>query len=378
MALIKTTMTEYFRGLDQQRLFLDGNVAHPGIVLIDDDGDQMGIESNPFYARDYYFEIGSGNISGKSFVHKFGKNPDIDTGSFEVIWEGGGDHLGLNASAAETLDIFSGAAADAGTLVSNGSATGGSSITLEDIGATFVSDGVAIGDIILNDTQLFHGIVKVVTSETVLTVVRFDSEGNTVGGVFASGDVYRVATPASTGAAVVQLIFLLDSDLANETNEFVILNGASVVESVGSYRRNARSRVILAGSGGSNVGLITIRQKTTTANIFATMPVGYNETMVCIYTIPMGKEGHLLDMYAGLAGKVGANSSIRFMTRHVGEPFTVREEFSILGGGSSYIKRDYQVPKNDMPGGTDIKIMADTDTNNTAVAAGFDLILSTV
>lgn len=40
------------------------------------------------------------------------------------------------------------------------------------------------------------------------------------------------------------------------------------------------------------------------------------------------------------------------------------------------MQRHYTVPKNDMPGGTDIKVMADTDTNGTSIAAGFDLILS--
>lgn len=345
--------------------------------IVDENSDTLGIHKNPLVIADYYFEVGENAIPGKSFLHKFGRNPDIDTADgFLAVWNVKGDYAGFNATGAETLEVFSSEIADVGTLISSGTATGGGNRTLEDIGATFISDGVAIGDIILDDTQLFHGSVKEVTSEEILTVWRFDLEATAVDGVMAEGDTYRVVSPASTGAAVAEILFLLDGDLSNETGEFVILNGTTAVDSIGSYMRCSRGRIIKTGSGGTNAGNITCRQKTTTANVFFEMPAGYGATMLAAYTIPFEKEGHILDTYATLAGKTQANCNIRFLTRHIGEPFTVREEFSISGTGNSYVLRVYTIPKDDMPGGTDIKIMVDTDTNSAAVGAGFDIVLS--
>jgi hypothetical protein len=47
VALTKEVAVNYFRGKDQMRLFTDGDVAHPGVVIVDDNGDQIGISTNP-------------------------------------------------------------------------------------------------------------------------------------------------------------------------------------------------------------------------------------------------------------------------------------------------------------------------------------------
>lgn len=328
----------------------------------------------PSPVKDFHFEVGENSISGKSFVHKFGRNPDID-GVFEAVWNNGGDYLGMNPTTAETIEVFSTDASDAGSLVSSGTATGGSETTIEDTGATFISDGVAIGDVILNDTDKSHGTVTEVTSETVLTTIRMDQSG-IFQGENTSGDSYRIATAASTGAAVIELLFLLDGDFLNETSEFVILDGLTGATTTGTYIRCSRGTILIAGSVGSNVGAITSRQSITTANIFMLMPIGYNETMIAAYTVPADQDGHILTWFAGLSGKTSANCNIRLVIKHRNEIFRVVEEFSIIGAGSSNVVRQFQVPKNEISPGSDIKIMADTDANNTGIAAGFDIILA--
>lgn len=334
-----------------------------------------GIVIYPLPVKDFHFEVGENSIPGKSFIHKFGRNPDVDTGGFEAIWNNGGDYLGMNPTAAETIEVFSSDANDAGTLVSSGAATGGSETTIEDSGATFISDGVAIGDVILNDSDRSHGTVTEVTSETVLTTVRMDQSG-VFEGKNEAGDNYRIVTAASTGAAVIELLFLLDENFSNETSEFVILNGLTGVTTIGTYVRCSRGTVIIAGSVGFNVGTITSRQSVTTANIFMLMPIGYNETMIAAYTVPVELDGHVLTWFAGLSGKTNANCNIRLVIRHRNEVFRVEEEFSIIGAGSSNVIRQFQIPKNEVSPGSDIKIMADTDANNTGIAAGFDIILA--
>ena len=121
--------------------------------------------------RDFLLEVAKGNVPKHSLVHKFGRNSDIDAG-FEAIWNGGADYTGHDCIVAETLETFSGAAADAGTVLSSGTATGGSATTLVDSAATFATDTVAAGDVVINDTQLDHGIVTSLTGETTVNFLR--------------------------------------------------------------------------------------------------------------------------------------------------------------------------------------------------------------
>jgi len=59
------------------------------------------------------WEVAKGKVSGHSFIHKFGRNDNIDTNSgFEDIWNGGGIYTGFNATSAQILDVFSAHASD--------------------------------------------------------------------------------------------------------------------------------------------------------------------------------------------------------------------------------------------------------------------------
>ena len=186
--------------------------------------------------KDFYTEVSNGHVPGYRIVHMYGKNPDIDIASgFEVIWNGGGPYTGFDATAAEVIEVFSSSAADAGTLVSSGTSTGGSVTTIIDTGATFVTDGVAVGDSVINDTNLDHGVITAVT-ETQLTV--FVMEHETTNG---ASQTYRVVTPASTGASFIELNNLLDANYV-ETMEYVIFNGVTGVDTVGSYIRNSAGK----------------------------------------------------------------------------------------------------------------------------------------
>ena len=246
-----------------------------------------------FKNSDYYLEIATSDVAGRSLVHKYGQNPDIDTVSgFEAIWNAGGSYTGHDPTAAETVEVFS-------------------------------SDA--------NDTA------------------------------------------AGTGARTVQ-VYGLDATYAEQT-ETVTLNGVTAVDTVNDYIRLYRAIVRTAGSGGENAGDIAIRQKVTTANVFALMPAGYNQTMIAAYTVPLGKSAYTLSWFCSLSKKTSATVTAHMKARPFGEVFQVKEEFSIGSGGSSYVQRIYSAPVGPYAAKTDIVVEADTDTNNTGVAAGFDLVL---
>lgn len=327
-------------------------------------------------SREFYFEVRKGNVSGHSAIHKYGMNPDIDTGGFEAIWNGGGLYTGFNAAAADTVEYLSSVAADAGTVLSSGSATGGSATTLVDTGAGFDVDGVAVGDLVINDTKLIHGVVTNVAATT-LTVHMWQ---DLTFAQIAAGkvgpeldDAYRVVTPASTGAAVIKIYLALDGNYA-EVQEYVVLNGTTVVEGA-SVLRLSRLRVILAGSGAENAGTITARQKTDNAIIWAVTPIGYNNSTICAYTVPAGKKAYLTHWFASLNKKQTAASNIRLLIAPVGQPLMVLEEYSIDSTGTSKDNRPFRIPKDNIPGRTDLVIHADSSVNDGAIAGGFDLML---
>lgn len=265
-------------------------VAIPGLVP-DDDGNNE--RAGYLLGADFNLAVVKGLVPGHSSLHKFGRNPDIDTASgFEVIWNGGGSYTGFDATGAEIVTVSGGA----------------------------------------ND----------------------------------------VAT-TGTGAWTVQ-IWGLDANYAEQT-EVISLNGVTLVDSVNSYIRMHRMRVTTAGSLGWNDAAITCAQKVTTAVVFAVLPAQYNSTMIAAYTIPAGKTGYITNWFAGLSGRNNADCQVRLRKRPFGAAFQVTEEISVKGTSTSIFTRNYATPKGPLSEKADIFIESDTDTNNTGVAAGWDMIL---
>ncbi len=127
-------------------------------------------------------------------------------------------------------------------------------------------------------------------------------------------------TSAGTGARTVRVYNLLDGTGAAVADQDVTLNGTSWVDVHASntyYRGGSRIRVLTAGSGGVNAGEITLRHKTTTANIFAVMPAGNNQTAVAAFTVPLGKnlEIDCLSARMGRASGAAGSAVMRFFAR---------------------------------------------------------------
>lgn len=288
----------------------------------------IGLNESDGYSNAQVNDVGALNVSSflldvirgryatYEYDTKFGRNPDIDTGSApEDVWNGGNDYTGHNATQNESIETRSNDNDDTGSLVSSGSATGGSSTTLVDSGATFTTDGVAVGDVVLNDTQGNHGIVASVDSQTQITVYQWDGGDGPL-----PSDSYRVATTSGTGAAVVKWSKILDADLELQTSVYVILNGTSWVGTSGDFFRLSRGKVVLCGSGQYNAGDITCRQSTTTANVFAVMPEGASRTAIAADTVPAGKTRYVQHLFASMSRVNGSpgSANMRFQKRERG------------------------------------------------------------
>ena len=191
--------------------------------------------------------------------------------------------------------------------------------------------------------------------------------------VTLSSDDVADTNITGTGAWTIQLIGL-DGDF-KEINETISLDGTNPVTSVLLYKRCAIARILTAGAGGNNSGYITGAQSITTANIFFIMPKTSNRTLLCAYTVPYGKMAYVTGGFATLAKKGNASSEIKVSVRFLGSVFQVVEWFAVDGSGSSYVNRDFEIPLIGVPAGTDLRVQADTDTNNSGVAAGLEIIL---
>jgi len=322
-------------------------------------------------ADDYLHEIAAGRVPGVSAVLKFGENPDIDTASgFETIWDAGGTYV--PPTTARLHNLASTLAADAGTLVSSGTATGGSQTSIEDTGATFVTDGVAVGDYVLNDTNLQIGIVTTVTSETELTMigrVRYPGSGKPADAI-ELGDVYRVVTNASTGASFVHVQGLDINRL--DLQEFVILNGVSNVATSGSFFRQFRMRAFGPNTTGA-AGVITSTAQTD-ATVSCQIINGNNQTLMAVYTVPLNKIGYIRKWWGAMSGKTNASSVLHLRGGILDGIGYIIQNRTIRASGSSEFSYEPSVDIV-LTGGADIWVEADSDTNDTAIASGFDIIL---
>lgn len=322
-------------------------------------------EAGALLQSDFGTEVARGLYSGYEIVRKFGRNPDIDTGTTpEDVYNGGGTTTAFNATANEGLRVLSSSAQDAGTLVSSGTSTSGTSTTLTDSGATFVSDGVAVNDIVLLDDSSYHGFVKSLT-ETELTVYHW-LNGDTSNFTASSGESYRVATTNGTGAAVIRVGRLTNIDMESQTAQYIIMNGTSAVTRSGDFARASTARVVKAGSNGKNVGEITCTQATTTSVVYFVMPT-FGRTTVGGSTIPAGKNGILKKTEVAITranGSAGSGTVVLYVRERGSNAWSGLQVFEVQTGSAVQRKN---IGGDIMLGGTDFKFTVENVSDGNTV-----------
>jgi len=328
---------------------------------------------------DFYFEVARGNVPGHSAVQKFGEIPDIDSGDGVLtVWDNKASTLGpygnyTPPTVAQTHDVASSVAADTGTVTSSGTATGGSTSTLEDTGATFSTDGVLVGDMLLNDTDDAIGVVTAITSETELAVaglMRSPTSGGNSGPTNDDSDSYRVVTNASTGISIIHLQGIAVDRTSQ--SEFVVLNGTSNVATTNTYYRQFRGQVFGRGTTGASGDITSTAQ--TDATVSLRVSATRNQTMMAVYTVPIDKDAKIIQWWASLSKKGNASVIVNLWVGILdGIPYPVQPR-TLNATGSSEFRHESPLPWN-VPGGAEIWVTADTDTNNSGVSAGFDIVL---
>jgi len=123
----------------------------------------------------------------------------------------------------------------------------------------------------------------------------------------------------STGALTVELQGL-DGNY-NPVTDTINMDGGTPVETNESFLRIFRVKVLTAGSGGTNAGVITI-QNQVQDNTLATISAGLGQTLMAIWTVPAGKTARMVQLWGSDQTKNGVD--IRLYARELGSVFQIK------------------------------------------------------
>ncbi|MBW2688326.1 MAG: hypothetical protein JRC99_00155 [Deltaproteobacteria bacterium] len=283
-----------------------------------------------------------------------------------TIWEVSPTGKIVFPTAARLHDMVSTSATDTGTLISTGTVDTGGVTSLIDSSATFVTDGVSLRDAIVNDTNLEHGVVISVVSETELIIQSHRGRG------FTENDTYRIVNAGSTGISILH-IFGLSQDM-EYVEEYVILNGLTAVPTVRTYWRI--NRMSISGSPGIS-GCTNEGDITATAAVDGTITIkltaGTGSSKQAIYTVGLGHDLFLLQYNAAFNKSVNLTGAVDISLKEAlfspldGGGCKTIEYRGLNMAGSSTFEHAF-LPYKKIPELTDIWMEA-----SDATAAGMDV-----
>lgn len=181
--------------------------------------------------------------------------------------------------------------------------------------------------------------------------------------------------PVGTGARTVH-IEGLDANYL-EISETVTLNGQTAVNTVNEYLRVGRLEVVTVGSGLANAGDVYAGTGTVTggvpATVYAKIPIGQNNTLMAIYTVPANKQAYLHELFVFSGGTGGQTLTVRLVARGFGGVTHTDHKFKIpaAGGNFRHIHTLYDVFDEK----TDIEVRAVASGGSFDLAAHMEFIL---
>ena len=117
-------------------------------------------------------------------------------------------------------------------------------------------------------------------------------------------------------------------------------------------------------------GVVTDKTK-----VRAIITIGFNQTLMAVYTIPNGKTGYMRSWYASASGARKASAHIVHLeARSFGGVFQTKHVSALQTAGTSQIQHEYVEPEV-FAAKTDLEMHANTDEDVAAIAAGFDIVL---
>jgi len=315
----------------------------------------------------YEQSISRGLIAGATPFSKIGYLPSLSAGVDTSVWSYGTTQPSylFPTSAMQMELLSSNNTDDIGTVIHNGTSTGGSLTTLINTAENFLTT-TAAGDCVVLDksgTNPEFGYITSVDSNIQITVSGGFSRGGS-----GSGRAYSIIDESATSGGHAVEVTALDGNYA-EIREIVILNGTTVVPTVGTsfYRINV-FRVIAAGANKKPTGAITIRHISDTP-VYSYISAGYTRARNGAYTVPAGKTLYINNYIGGYATTGSPNKEFARITSTMNiDPTTqFRSDnlfypFTDIVIQNSMVTIEFKCPTK-IPAKTDIRIIANATAN---------------
>ena len=181
-------------------------------------------------------------------------------------------------------------------------------------------------------------------------------------------------TSAGTGARTAT-VSGLDANF-DEISETVSLNGQTGVQLNGALNWYRVNRIIVntAGSGGANAGVLYVGTEATPSggiptNKYATVAIGDNQTLMCIWTVPRGYTAYLHQKDVSASSSSGKFAIFTLVARPDGGVFNVKDRVT-LANNSTSIPYWNPIPFSEK---TDIEVRAEADSSGGTITASATL-----
>jgi hypothetical protein len=116
---------------------------------------------------------------------------------------------------------------------------------------------------------------------------------------------------------------------------------------------------------------------TTSSSIRAIIENGYNQTLMCLYTVPANKYLYLYKGEAALVSKLAGYADGTFEVRPFGGVFLTKRTFGLSTTGSSYINVLFPQPLF-VPPKADLRVRVSSSANNMDAIASFIGVLEDI
>ena len=147
-------------------------------------------------------------------------------------------------------------------------------------------------------------------------------------------------TAAGTGARTAT-VYGLDADF-EQISVTVSLNGQTGVQLNGALNWYRVNRIVVntAGSGGANAGVLYVGTEATPsggvpATKYATVAIGDNQTLMCLWTVPVGYTAYLHQKDVSASSSAGKFAIFTLVARPNGGVFNVRDRVTLANNSTS-------------------------------------------
>lgn len=188
-----------------------------------------------------------------------------------------------------------------------------------------------------------------------------------------SPETVEVFSSSASDTGVLTISGLKTSSSTEIESENITLNGTTGVISASSWYRLHTARYSSGAATTFNVGTITIRHSTTTANVFLLIDAGTSQSYSTGFTVPAGKTGYITSYTAALQGSTSGVIDLAIWVRTFGGSPRLRRPFTISQNAPANYKVASAIICTEK---SDIIIRATSSSAvNLSVLAGYDIYL---